>query len=164
LRELRTPLADLLVRRAEAWSRPWRDASEFLDSYWEARQWLRGAARPTRVTALDPADAEEIRAKVAETKGWPLALLAGMALQCAEAERAEWRAWIAGEEAAPHDPGLPEEEEAELVRRGIVSAEDLAAAKARPPVPPPPDPTPNLRYPRRRDPGDTSVPGQEPYR
>ncbi len=149
----------------ETWCQRWLRAPEFEELYYGPRQSLRGASPDASLAELDPDFAEQIETKLARMKGWPLALLAGKALGCAATELKEWREWVTGEvvPAPPrqHHTGgyplgdrplteLPEEEEAELVRRGVVSAEELAAAKARPLAPA--DSTPDLRYSRRRNP------------
>jgi len=164
LRALPPLLSDLLVRRAEQWSHHWTATSHFFDLYRGARSWLTGASAPPSLSARpDRTAAEGVQANVAKAKGWQLALLAALALRCAAAELTEWRAWIAGGATTQHDsllrervsstprcsddPGtrwardvakhtLPDEEEAALVQRGVVSAEELAAVRALPPIPP----------------------------
>jgi hypothetical protein len=99
----------------------------------------------------------------ARAKGWQRVVLAGLALNVAATELREWRDWIAGGAVKQHDfplreranptPSLaedpaarwardvtkytlPDDEEAELVQRGVVTAEELAAVKALAPIPP----------------------------
>ncbi len=147
LRELRAPLTDLLARRAQTWCQRWLRAPEFEELYYGPRQSLRGASPDASLAELDPDFAEQIETKLARMKGWPLALLAGKALGCAATELSEWREWVTGEvvpaPARQHHTGgyplgdrpltvLPEEEEEELVRRGVVSAEDTGRGQGPP--------------------------------
>ncbi len=164
LRALRTPLADLLARRAEKWSRDWSARSHFLDLYRGAKSWLTGASAPhSSAVPGDQRAADGARQSVARAKGWELVVLAGLALRCAAEELTAWREWIGGGAARRHafltrerasasrccsdEPALvwvrdvaghalPEEEEIELVGRGLVRADELAAVKALPPIPP----------------------------
>jgi len=163
LRGLRPVLADLLVRRAGQWSARWAEASRCFELYRGASSWLAGVSAPPPLSARPGQTSETWAAEsVAKAKGWQLALLAGLALNVAQTELREWRDWITGGAAKQHgfllrersnpDPcsseepaawwardvakhALSEEEEAELVRRGVVSAEALAAVKALPPIP-----------------------------
>jgi hypothetical protein len=163
LRALRSPLADLLAQRAEKWSHDWTARSHFLDLYRGAKSWLTGASTPRSLSAGGNQHvADGARECVARAKGWELAVLAGLALRCAAEELTAWREWIAGGAARQHafllgesaranrscsdEPALvwardvashalPDEEEIELMERGVVSAEELAAVRALPPIP-----------------------------
>jgi hypothetical protein len=164
LRGLRPPLTDLLARRAERWAHDWAARSRAVDLYRGAYSWVTGASAPRALPALgDPRAPERARETVAQAKGWELMVPAGLALHCAAEELTAWREWVKGGAAKRHafltqerasasrscseDPGvtwardaarhtLPEEEETTLVGRGVVSAEELAAARALPPIPP----------------------------
>jgi hypothetical protein len=161
---LRPPLADLLARRAEAWAHDWKARSRSLDLYRGAHSWVTGASAPRSLPAPgDPRAPERAQETVARAKGWELMVLAGLALHCAAEELTAWREWVRGGAGRQHaflsrerastsrccseEPAvmwarevarhaLPEEEEAELVGLGVVSAEALAAVKALPPIPP----------------------------
>jgi len=164
LRALRPVLADLLVRRAEQWSERWAEACQSLEFYRGGANWLASVPPPPAVSAgAGPTPEEWAADTVARAKGWQRVVLAAQALNVAGTERKEWRDWITGGaitqhelllheranpvSSSPEDPAarwgrdvarhtLPEEEEAELVRRGVVSAEEVAAVKALPPIPP----------------------------
>ncbi len=164
VRALRTPLSDLLALRAEKWAQDWNARSRFLDLYRGATSWLTGTAAPRSLPVPgDQRTAEAARDCVARAKGWEVVVLAGLALRCAAEELTAWREWVTGgavkahgfqqaeqvkrrpsrscsdepallwaREAAKHT--LPEEEEIELVSRGLASAEELAAARALSPI------------------------------
>jgi hypothetical protein len=162
LRALRAALADLLARRAEKWAHDWRARSRSLDLYRGAQSWLAGAPAPRSLSAGgDQRAAEQIRESVARAKGWEVVVLAGLALHCAAEELTAWREWVRGGAGRQHaflsrerastsrccseEPAvmwarevarhaLPEEEETALVDRGLVSAAELAAVKALPPI------------------------------
>ena len=164
LRALRPVLSDLLTRRAEAWAGRWAEAARPFELYRGACSWLTGASAPPPVSAgAGRTPVEWATESAAKARGWHRVLLAALALNVAATELREWRDWIAGGAVKQHDlllrersnptpcstedPGarwarelakhtLPEEEEVELVRQGVVSAEDLAAVKALPPIPP----------------------------
>jgi hypothetical protein len=164
LRALRAALADLLARRAQKWAHDWTARSRSLDLYRSAYSWVTGAAAPRCLSAGgQQRAAEQIQESVARAKGWEVVVLAGLALHCAAAELTAWREWVTGGAARQHtlltrecaaasrscseEPALlwardvashalPEEEETALVARGLVSAEELAAVKALPPIAP----------------------------
>ena len=164
LRALRPVLADLLEQRAERWSRAWREAPRPFDFHRGDRSGQERVSVPLAFPARPgQTPAEWATETVAKAKGWHRVVLAGLALNVAATELKEWRDWIAEEAVKQHDlllreranptpssaedPAarwardvakhtLPDEEEAELVRQGVVRAEELAAVKALPPSPP----------------------------
>ena len=167
LRALRPVLANLLERRAEQWSERWVTASRPSDFYRGTGspqgQFSVPPAFPARP---DQTPADWAAQAVARAKGWHRVLLAGLALNVAATELREWRDWIAGEAmkqydallreranpapSSTEDPAarwardvakhtLPDEEEVELLHRGVVTAEELAAVKALPPISPGPE-------------------------
>jgi hypothetical protein len=158
LRELRPVLRELLLLRAARWSEEWGETSRFHRLYRDATRWLAGAP-----AGSEPILATCTAESVAQARGWRLVVMAARALHCAVTELQQWREWIAGGAVEQHasllrettsptpasteDPAarwarevarhtLPDGEEAELVQRGVVSAEELAAVKALPPIPP----------------------------
>jgi len=163
LRALRPVLTDLLERRAEPWAERWSQTSRPFELYRGACSWLTGASTPPPLSAgSGHTPAEWATESVARAKGWRRVLLAGLALNVAATELREWREWIAGgavkqhdallreradpTPSSPEDPAarwardvakhtLPDDEEAELVQRGVVTAEELATVKALPPIP-----------------------------
>lgn len=164
LRELRPLLRAVLVQRADRWSEAWREASRQFGLYLGAKNWLAGLpAPPANAPAVTRAGDDWATEVITKAKGWHLVVLAARALYLAQAELKAWQEWIGGEAARQHalllserssptpsvseDPAVrwerevakhtvPDEEEAELVQRGVVSAEALAAVKALPPIPP----------------------------
>jgi hypothetical protein len=163
LRQLRVPLGELLVRRATRWAHDWVASSEFLYTYREARAWVtRTPLRDPPLAAAPSAPEEAIRTASARAKGWQVAVCAGLGLRLSATEFTEWREWItegaakwqafylrehaSANPSCSEDPAdlwqrevarhtLPEDEEAELVRRGVVRGEALAAVKALAPIP-----------------------------
>lgn len=157
LQELRAALQTLLEERGEQWALHWDRIARKHDLYRGALHSVKGTlGQPKPIPrACTPESA-------AKARGWGLVVLAARALHVARVELSEWREWVTGGAAtrreqllgelsspalSPEDPAavwarelaqhtLPEEEEAELVSRGIVTAEQLAAVKALPPIPP----------------------------
>jgi hypothetical protein len=86
LRDLRAPLSELLTQRAEQWVQQWQNNSKYFDLYRAAKNWVTDTAGHL---ALSERYAEEPHESVVKAKGWPLALVAGMALRCANAELEE---------------------------------------------------------------------------